>query len=128
MGGPAVIAVVAALAAPVPLHLTVQYDRGDGAVHVARLVCGDRPSATGYLRAIGTQKACAKARRRASLLLHPPDESQRACDQIYGGPEKAVVTGRIGSDLVRRRFSRTDGCRTAEWDSLVPLIPAHRFG
>jgi hypothetical protein len=129
VSGPAILAVIAALSSPVPLHLTVQYDRGDGApVRVARLVCGTHPSATGYLRAIGTKRACAKARQRASVLLHAPDESHRVCSQIYGGPEKARVTGRIGTQLVQRRFSRTDGCRTAEWDSLSPLLPRHQLG
>ena len=129
MGGPAIIAVVAALSAPAPLHLTVQYDRADGGpVQVARLVCGSHPSATGYLRAVGTKRACRTARRRTTVLLHAPDESHRVCDQIYGGPEKARITGRIGAQLVARRFSRTDGCRTAEWNSLVPLLPVHQIG
>ena len=120
---------IAAFAAPVPLHLTVQYDRGDGSpVRVARLVCGTHPSATGYLRSVGTKRACAKARQRAAMLEHAPDDSHRVCDQIYGGPEKARVIGRIGTQLVSRRFSRTDGCRTAEWDSLVPLLVTHPFG
>jgi hypothetical protein len=129
VSGPAVLAVIAALAPPVPLHLTVRYDPGAGGqAQVARLVCGTHPSATGFLRAVGTRRACARARQRAPVLLHVPDETQRACDQIYGGPDTARVTGRIGTELVHRRFSRTDGCRTAEWDSLVPLLPSHMFG
>ena len=125
----AVIAAVAALAQPAPLHLTMTVDPGNGdPSRVARLACGtSRNTASGYLRPVGLKRACTKARKRASILTHVPDYSHRACDQTFGGTETARVTGRIGTRLVKRRLARRDGCEIAEWDALVPLVPEHRI-
>src|SRR4051794_21546532 len=128
MTAPALIAVVAALAQPTPVRLTMTVDKGNGDPAVAaRLTCGAaKNAATGYLRPVGVKRACWKARRRAKILTHVPDYTHRACDQTFGGPESARVSGRIGTRLVKRRLARRDGCEIAEWDALVPLVPAHR--
>ncbi|UOY02737.1 SSI family serine proteinase inhibitor [Blastococcus sp. PRF04-17] len=47
-----------------------------------------------------------------------------ACTEQYGGPQTASVTGRWAGERVDVDLSRTDGCRIAQWDSLVPLVPA----
>jgi hypothetical protein len=49
----------------------------------------------------------------------PPD---RACTQLYGGPDVATVTGTLGGQPVSHRFKRTDGCEIAAWDAAVELI------
>ena len=128
MTGPAIIAVITALAHTVPVRLTKPDDKGDGGpAVVARLSCGaPRNAASGYLRPVSVKHACWKARRRAGILTHVPDYAHRACDQTFGGPESARVTGRIGGRLVKRRLARRDGCEIAEWDALVPLVPEHR--
>ena len=46
------------------------------------------------------------------------------CSQQYGGPETARVLGRWGGEPVELDLSRVDGCRIAQWDSLVPVVPA----
>ncbi len=46
------------------------------------------------------------------------------CSQQYGGPETARVLGRWGGEPVDLELSRVDGCRIAQWDSLVPVVPA----
>jgi hypothetical protein len=129
MTAPAIIAVIAALSQPAPVRLTITVDPGNGDPAVAaRLVCGTaKNSATGYLRPVGIRRACWKARRRTSILIHVPDTTHRACDQTFGGPETARVTGRIGRRVIRRRLARRDGCEIAEWDALVPLVPPHRI-
>lgn len=105
------------------VDLTVTFSRGAGARHVAHLRCsGDRARADGWLSAVGARRACATARRIARLLTARPDPD-RACTQIYGGPERARVTGRIGGRSVRRVFSRTDGCGIADWRRAMPLLP-----
>jgi hypothetical protein len=105
------------------VRLTVTFVRDDGAVrHVAHLRCsGARASADGYLRGVGARRACRRARRVASLLTTAPP--RRACTQIYGGPERARVTGSIGGRRVARAFSRTNGCQIADWTRAVPLLP-----
>jgi hypothetical protein len=45
-----------------------------------------------------------------------------ACTEIYGGPEKASVTGTFRGQQVKARFERTDGCEIARWDALDPLL------
>ena len=46
------------------------------------------------------------------------------CSQQYGGPETARVIGRWAGEPVELDLSRVDGCRIAQWDSLVPVVPA----
>jgi hypothetical protein len=127
MTAAALIAVVATLGQPAPVRLTVTVEPGAGkAAMVAKLVCrSPRSTATGYLRKVGVKRACTQARRRAPMLTHVPDTTHRSCDQTFGGPEKARISGRIGTRLVKRRLARTDGCLIAEWDALVPLVPKH---
>ncbi|GGO43756.1 hypothetical protein GCM10012286_28380 [Streptomyces lasiicapitis] len=46
------------------------------------------------------------------------------CTEQYGGPETAYVTGTWQGRPVDASFSRTDGCRIARWNGLVPVLPA----
>jgi hypothetical protein len=129
-------ALLAALASPSvarradpPVRLTVVFTREDGAPRrVARLRCaGDDARAAGYLHDLGAARACRLARGRAGLLASSPD-SQRACTQVYGGPERARVSGRIGEHAIARSFARSDGCRIDEWARAMPLLPGPRRG
>jgi hypothetical protein len=105
------------------VRLTVSFTRDGGARQVAHLRCtGDRARANGFLRRVGAARACRHARRIAAFLARRPARG-RACTQIFGGPERARVRGRIGSRRIDRRLSRTDGCRIADYDRVVPLVP-----
>jgi hypothetical protein len=53
-----------------------------------------------------------------------PLPSDVACTEQYGGPQTANVLGRWAGEPVDVNLSRTDGCRIAQWDSLVPVVPA----
>jgi len=53
-----------------------------------------------------------------------PTPMGMACTQIYGGPEEALVTGRLRGRLVRAHFSRTDGCEIARWNRVRFLFPS----
>jgi hypothetical protein len=75
-----------------------------------------------FLRDAGAARVCARARRIAALLTRRR-EPRRACAEIYGGPERALVVGRIGDRRVRRTFSRTNGCGIADWRRAMPLLP-----
>jgi Subtilisin inhibitor-like len=46
------------------------------------------------------------------------------CTEQYGGPQTAHVIGRWNGDEVDLELARNDGCRIAQWDSLVPVVPA----
>jgi hypothetical protein len=45
------------------------------------------------------------------------------CTQIYGGPQRARVTGRVDGRAVDARFSRSNGCEIHRWDSVRFLFP-----
>ena len=105
------------------VRLTVTFSRAPGARHIAHLRCtASSARADGFLRAVGARRACATARRIAAFLASRPDPN-RACSQIFGGPERALVAGTIGGRRVRRAFSRTDGCKIADWRRAMPLLP-----
>jgi hypothetical protein len=49
------------------------------------------------------------------------------CTQIYGGPQKAVVKGTIGSQRIWASFRRRNGCEISRWASFSPwLLPPGR--
>ena len=64
---------------------------------------------------------CAQARGLAALLTTQPAKD-RACTQIYGGPETAHVTGTIDGRKVDRRFARTNGCEIADFTRAAGLL------
>jgi hypothetical protein len=121
-GGPA-----AARAADDTVDLTVRFTRRPGGRRqVAHVRCTTaRATADGWLRAVGARRACAHARKIAALLTRTRDP-ERACAEIFGGDERATVTGRIGARRVRHGFERTDGCEVADWRSAQPLLPRPR--
>jgi len=108
------------------VRLTVVFARDGGARHVAHLRCtGDSAAADGFLRDVGAARACRTARRAGAFLARRPSRG-RACTQLFGGFERAHLTGRIGTARIDRRLSRTDGCRIADYDRVVPLVPRPR--
>jgi hypothetical protein len=134
--GTTVAAAVAARAAPSSaaqqptpptVRLTIRVSDGRGHVRTAHLRCtGARARADGYLRRrVGAARACRRARALADFILTPPRRG-RACAQVYGGPERARLTGRIGGARVARTFTRTHGCGISDYDRLRPLVPRAR--
>ncbi len=97
-------------------ELTVVVDDGTGSTTTWRLTCdpvgGDHPDA---------EKACAAVADHRSALNPVPKD--RMCAQVYGGPEKATVTGTWRGEQVFAALNRTNACETARWDALVPLVP-----
>ena len=91
---------------------------------------GDEPDVVWTLRcnpAGGTlprpARACAKLARSGGKLFAPP-RRDLVCTQIYGGPQRARVVGRIAGERVWASFSRTDGCQIGRWNALSPwLLP-----
>ncbi|SOC50540.1 Subtilisin inhibitor-like [Blastococcus aggregatus] len=99
--------------------LQLEIDLGDGSLPATwTLTCvgfveGSHPSA---------QAAC----DHLAGLERPfaPLSDDVMCAQVYGGPETARVLGRWGGEPVDLALSRVDACRIAQWDALVPLVPA----
>jgi hypothetical protein len=66
-------------------------------------------------------EACAKLAR----LNHPfaPTPKNVVCTELYGGPQEALVTGRLRGYSVRASFSRKNGCEIARWNRIRYLFP-----
>jgi hypothetical protein len=92
-------------------------DDGTGSTTTWRLTCdptgGDHPDAKAACTAV--------ADHRSALNPVPKD---RMCAQVYGGPEKATITGTWRGEQVFAALNRTNACETARWDALVPLVPS----
>lgn len=99
--------------------LVIRYDSGDGTgVQQWTLTCagsvqGSHPQA---------EQACA----RLDSLDQPfaPLPADQICTEQYGGPQTATVTGLWRGEAVELALSRVNGCFIAQWDRLVPLVPA----
>jgi hypothetical protein len=98
-------------------QLTIVVDDGTGATTTWTLTCdpvgGTHPDA---------EAACnALTEHRSALRPVPKD---KMCAQVYGGPERATISGTWGDQRVLATLSRVNSCETARWDELVPLVPA----
>jgi LysM repeat protein len=106
-------------------RLTV--DTRTGSLHTvlvpseSTLECDDDAHATGFLRHV-SDRACALVRRGAVGKVAAAHRRPRVCADIYGGPQRAHITGRIGDRKVRVTVDRTDGCGIAEWEKLRALL------
>jgi hypothetical protein len=47
----------------------------------------------------------------------------RMCTQVYGGPEKATVSGTWNGETIRSTFSRVNGCEIGRWKALQGFLP-----
>jgi hypothetical protein len=99
-------------------ELVVEVDAGDGSpVERWTLVCGDAAGGDHP----DVRAACDNLRRLTDPFAPIPADA--VCTEQYGGPQTARVTGRWAGQPVDLALSRSDGCRMAQWDSLVPLVP-----
>jgi hypothetical protein len=79
------------------------------------------PTATGFLRDRASA-ACAFVHGGAIQRVARDQRSQRVCSQIYGGPQRAHVTGTVDGQHVDLTVTRTDGCGTGDWQALQRLL------
>ena len=95
-------------------QLTVRLDEdgpGPGKPRELRLSC----------ESAGESKACG-----AAAGLKPGDfaaiPSDRACTDIFGGPETATVSGELRGEAVDGEFARRNGCEIARWKAVSALV------
>ncbi len=97
--------------------LVITVDDGRGSTQTWHLTCdppaGDLPD---------PPAACAALTKGGARYL-PEVPKDVACTQIYGGPEKARITGTWEGRPVDATLSRTDGCQIARWNGLAGLLP-----
>lgn len=69
------------------------------------------------------RRACAKL-SSLQIASFAPVPKDAICTQIYGGPQKAVVKGKIGSVRIWSSFRRRNGCEIERWNRFTPwLLP-----
>ena len=97
--------------------LTIVINDGSGSTKTWRLTCNpaggthpDPPAACQALEANG-----------AAAL--PPVPKDKACTQIYGGPETATISGTWKGQRVMSTFARNDGCQISRWKLMAGLLP-----
>ena len=104
------------------VRLEIGYDDGSGHTKTGRLSCrGSRARASGFLRRRPASRLCRVARDLRGFLTVPPRDE--VCTEVWGGPDRARVSGRIGGDRIDRRLARRDGCEIDDWDRAQPLLP-----
>jgi LysM repeat protein len=87
----------------------------------ATLHCDGSASATGFLRD-AAKPACALVRHGAVTSVATQHRKPRFCSEIYGGPQRARIFGKIGGRRVDVSVNRSDGCGIADWEKLQALL------
>jgi hypothetical protein len=104
--------------APGGTELTIVVDDGHGSRTTWRLTCdppgGDHPDGAA---------ACQALAKNGDRAL-PPVAKNMMCTQVYGGDQKATVTGTWRGKPVNSNFSLVNGCEISRWKALVGLLPA----
>lgn len=67
------------------------------------------------------ERACAKLATMDDPFAPVPKD--KACTQIFGGPEEADVTGTYRGEPVNAHFDKGNGCEIARWESVSFLFP-----
>ncbi|MEU2514039.1 SSI family serine proteinase inhibitor [Streptomyces syringium] len=116
-----------AVAAPMPLplpyehgdHLTVTVTDSGSFDGTYDLYC--HPAGGTHPRA---KKACAQldGQTRWGKDAFAPVPADAMCTMIYGGDQKARVTGTWAGRPVDARFDRTNGCEIARWNKFSELL------
>ena len=66
--------------------------------------------------------ACTKLASGGTALFAPPPPDQ-VCIAIYGGPQRAIVSGTVDGRRVWVSLRRRDGCEIERWRRLSFLLP-----
>jgi hypothetical protein len=108
-------------APPAESSLTIKVQPTSGQPFTWTLTCdpagGSHPS---------PKKACAVLNEIDDPFA--PLDDDLVCDQSYSGPDKADIRGMWKGEPVSIRLMRINGCYTAQWESLRPVVPASTFG
>ena len=97
--------------------LTIVINKGPSSTVTWRLTCnppgGTHPD---------PEAACRALEANGAVAL-PPVPEDKACTQIYGGPETASITGSWQGQQIMSKFARNDGCQISRWKLMEGLLP-----
>ncbi|MEV6670530.1 SSI family serine proteinase inhibitor [Streptomyces sp. NPDC051162] len=124
---PALLAAPAVSAAPLPLpqlenggdHLTVAVSEAGRLDGRYELYC--HPDGGTHHR---PKEACAQLDKQArwGKDLFAPVAKNQVCTDIYGGPQRAHISGRWAGKPVDADFNRTNGCEMERWNKFSELL------
>lgn len=69
-----------------------------------------------------TAKAACALLNKVGVAIFASTPKDAMCTMMYGGPQRALVTGSWGSKRIRATFSRENGCEIARWERAVALL------
>jgi len=78
---------------------------------------------TGFL-ARAAKPACAAVRRGVLTDVAKTHRTARLCTEVYGGPQRARITGTVGRRRIAVSIDRGDGCGIDDWNRLRALLGA----
>jgi LysM repeat protein len=110
-------------AAPPSARVTLEASTGLSVLvpSEATLDCNDGARATGFL-ARAAKPACALVRQGVLTDVAKEHRVARVCTEVYGGPQRARITGTVGRQRVAVSINRNDGCGIGDWDRLRALL------
>jgi hypothetical protein len=82
---------------------------------------GADASGTGAFADDAVRRCAAVVAKRALLTQHRAPDN-RACAELYGGPQHARINGVVAGQKVDVTVTRTDGCGIDDWEKLVWLL------
>ncbi|MBT8162302.1 MULTISPECIES: SSI family serine proteinase inhibitor [Arthrobacter] len=72
--------------------------------------------------------ACAALQKNPGLLTRTPRPADQVCDQRYGGPQTATVTGTVDGVNIDSTYKLTDGCEIAAWAAAADVLGSSGAG
>jgi hypothetical protein len=72
--------------------------------------------------------ACAALKRNPALLTRTPRPSDQVCNQRYGGPQTAIVTGAVDGVGIESSYKLTDGCEISAWAAVADILGSSGAG
>jgi hypothetical protein len=70
----------------------------------------------------GGAEPCDQAQLDKLAAVAEPDDPARACTLLYGGPEKAHLTGTLEGKRVDATVTRSNGCGIADYEALFGAL------
>ncbi len=107
-------------ASPADARLTIAFfrDGGDPSTRVRwTLECS--PTGGSYPR----RMAACSVLDRLGRSVFAPVPLDKACTEIYGGPQVVVISGQVDGRRVWARFRRDNGCQIDRWERAGALLP-----
>jgi hypothetical protein len=83
--------------------------------------CDGAPTGTGVYAATATQ-ICADLASRQGVFEQIEAADGQVCAEIYGGPQRASITGSVAGQSVDVSIDRSDSCGIDRWQSLEWLL------